>query len=173
MINEIAYDVHWYGPYSLKDLDSEMGSDSGFVLYALYGPHPLYGTDVLLYLGMTEKSLKICISHHKSWISELPNPIKIYGAAIGRFSSWEEADAADEYPPLPEQEIKAIQSLLIIAHQPAYNIRSKESAEIARDVRLFNTGNFGALLPEVSGCYHIVIYPSNRFNPTSRPRAPC
>lgn len=165
MINEITYDVHWYGPYSLRDLDSEIGSDSGLVLYALYGPHPLYGTDVLLYLGVTEKSLKTCISQHESWIAELSNPIKIYGAAIGRFSSWREATATEKYLPLPEQEIRAIESLLIIAHQPAYNIRSKESAEIARDVRLFNTGNFRALLPEVSGCYHLGHIPQQSAQP--------
>jgi hypothetical protein len=47
-----------------------------------------------------------------------------------------------------------VEALLIYAYQPAYNTKSKHNpSNQAKGLRIFNTGNVGYLLPEVSYRY--------------------
>lgn len=126
MEKERIFDVHWYGPYSLKKLEGKVGEDKNFALYAVYGTHPLYGQNVLLYIGMTTQSLRERIDQHNSWISEQADPVSVYAAAIAPFETWAAARASDNYPRPHPTDIKAIEALLIFAHQPAYNLMSKK-----------------------------------------------
>lgn len=154
-MQEEIYNVDWYGPYPFNKIDEKVGTDRTLVLYALYGPHTLYGSDVLLYLGMTEKTLRNRLSQHEPWIKELANKVNVFAAAIGKFKSWKDAENTSVYSPLNKKEISAIESLLILAHQPVYNSRSRQTAEAAKNIRIFNTGKYGSMLPEVSGLYHM------------------
>src|ERR1035441_2585568 len=45
--------IEWEGPHSLNQLDSlkDVRKDRG--LYQIYGHHPVYGSNVLLYIGQT------------------------------------------------------------------------------------------------------------------------
>ena len=45
--------IQWQGPYSLKQLDilKDPRKDRG--LYQIYGHHPVYGANVLLFIGQT------------------------------------------------------------------------------------------------------------------------
>jgi len=45
--------IEWAGPYSLDQLDTlkDVRKDHG--LYQVYGHHPVYGSNVLLYIGQT------------------------------------------------------------------------------------------------------------------------
>jgi hypothetical protein len=45
--------IEWEGPYSLNQLDTlkDLRKDRG--LYQIYGHHPVYGSNVLLYIGQT------------------------------------------------------------------------------------------------------------------------
>ncbi len=154
MQGERAFDVHWEGPCTLNDL-GKYDDDEDAALYAIYSAHPLYGRRVLVYIGMTEKGVVSRLKQHDWWTSVEAEPISVHVAYIGEFSGWKDADAAEAYP-RPENEIvKAIEALLIYAHQPAYNQRSKKAALSAAHYRIFNTGLYGALLPEVSGLYFI------------------
>ena len=50
---ETIIHIEWEGPYSLNQLDTlnDLRRDHG--LYQIYGHHPVYGSNVLLYIGQT------------------------------------------------------------------------------------------------------------------------
>ena len=152
MIQSKYYDVCWYGPY---DYDPESGVrlpdiHTNNVLYMICGTHGLYGRSVPLYIGKTEQGIRERIAQHK-WISEEPDPVKIYTACIGEFLSWKENMTIEEYPPLDSRLIEEIESLLIYVHQPVYNHRSKYGgSRFSFHLTVFNTGHRGPLYPEVS-----------------------
>ena len=151
---ENIYDVHWQGPYTYEEVLA-LESEPNLVLYSVYSTHPMYGCNVLVYIGMTTKGASRRLTQHSHWTLHEPNPVQIYAAAIGEFTSWKQWDNTEEYPPLPESTISEIEALLIISHQPAYNSRSKKNAGMVKNIRIFNTGKFGSLLPEVSSLYHL------------------
>jgi|JI6StandDraft_1071083.scaffolds.fasta_scaffold155788_1 hypothetical protein len=146
------YDVYWSGPYEY-DPDNDVllpEIHANHVLYMICGTHGLYGRNVPLYIGKTEQSIHTRISQH-SWLSEEPDPVKIYTACMGEFVSWMTNFEVQEYPPLSTRIIEQVESLLIFAHQPVYNSRSKLGKNrYDSHVSIFNTGRRGTLYPEVS-----------------------
>ncbi len=73
-----------------------------------------------------------------------------YGS-IREFGGWK-----NKKPYLVEVSVvKKVEALLIYANQPAYNSRNKADAEIAKGIRIFNSGKLGHLLPEVSYRYFL------------------
>jgi len=50
---ETIIHIEWEGPYSLNQLNTlkDLRKDRG--LYQIYGHHPVYGSNVLLYIGQT------------------------------------------------------------------------------------------------------------------------
>lgn len=152
-MSEIIYEICWEGPYTDGTLSEISEQDyKKYVLYNVYGSHPLYGNNVLLYIGMTERGTKKRLSEHDYWMDEERfGPSKIYVASIGRFKDWESSNEIEVFEAPPREVIEQVESLLILAHQPAHNSSSKKSAENASKVRLFNTGNYGDLIREVSG----------------------
>lgn len=101
-MNAIAvkhYDVCWYGPYNY-DPDNELQLPDihhNNVIYMICGTHGLYGKNVPLYIGKTEQSIRTRILQH-SWIVEEPDPVKIYTACIGEFSSWKKTRKSKSTP---------------------------------------------------------------------------
>lgn len=149
---ERIFDVFWEGPYLWGDHNQNI-KDS-HVLYALYGTHPVYGQNALLYIGMTERGVGIRLFEHSDWIEYEPEQINIRVASMGEIESWEGWEEEDRYERAKRADVEAAEALLIYAHQPAYNTRNKESLEKARGVRVFNTGKYGSLLPEISYRYY-------------------
>lgn len=146
------YDVHWYGPHPSDSV--EILDDRNLVLYMLCGTHGMYGKSVPLYIGKTLRTVSARMKEH-SWIANEPDPVQVYAAAISRnFARWDEIQNDDEYPPPENATVERIESLLIYAHQPVYNSRSKGhiGTEI-EDFVIFNTGRRSTLLPEVSTMY--------------------
>jgi hypothetical protein len=152
--SESTFDVHWYGPYSEQELNEKYGGDRSMVLYSIYGPHPLYGHDVLLYIGMTESCTSLRISQHRWWTGELAGSIKIFVAAVAPFTTWKDMESMEDYPPLDEKVIRCLEGLLIFAHQPVFNVKCRDSLSGDFTVRLFNTGSIRDLYPEVSSTYY-------------------
>jgi hypothetical protein len=148
---ERVFDVFWEGSYSWGNHNQSIRDSH--VLYALYGSHPVYGQNALLYIGMTERGVGIRLSEHADWIEDESDQIKIRVASMGEITSWEGWDEEDRYPRAKREDVEAAEALLIYAHQPAYNTRNKESLEKARAIRIFNTGKYGSLLPEISCRY--------------------
>lgn len=156
MVHETIYDVYWEGPYTVEYLKTDLSKtqNENYVLYKIYGTHPVYGRDVLLYIGMTKQGLKERLKQHDDWIDNEFDPCKIYVASVGKFESWKKAGYYEIYEALDSDTIKKVESILIFAHQPVYNTRSKKNAEDAKNIRVFNTGRLGSLMPEISGLYY-------------------
>ena len=70
---EKIYEVCWDGPYTKDTLDEISEEDNNkYVLYKVYGSHPVYGNNVLLYIGMTERGIKIRLTEHDYWVAGRP-----------------------------------------------------------------------------------------------------
>lgn len=159
---ERIFDVFWEGPFDADDLDED---DVNSVIYMICGTHGLYGRNVPLYIGKTgtgsgkdQRTVKKRIAEHKSsWINDEPDPVKIYTASIRAFESWAVNSRIEKYPvPDDASIIDDVEALLIYAHQPVYNQRSKLSPnDKSATLRLFNTGRRSSLYPEVSGKYYV------------------
>ena len=146
-----VYDVHWYGPFDPESLPDDLNQNH--VLYMICGTHGLYGRNVPLYIGKTQRDVYRRLKEH-GWMRAEPDPPKVYTACIGEFISWEDNELIENYPPPPHQLIESIESLLIIAHQCAYNSRSKAQKAVGDyDLAIFNTGRRATLFPEVSSRY--------------------
>lgn len=152
--NPPIIDVYWEGPYTLDNIDSIQ--EDVHCLYQVYGLHPVYGTNTLLYIGKTEKQSGDKRIKQHSWISNQADECKIYVATCGNFSSWKDwkDDKRDRYLVFKETKkitISNLESLLIYAHQPSYNSKSLKSTHFADNAfRIFNSGSRVLLLPEVS-----------------------
>ncbi|MDF7681354.1 hypothetical protein PT300_12450 [Enterobacteriaceae bacterium ESL0689] len=149
------YAVYWEGPFSLdaiaQDKPSRIVKD-WYCLYQIYGEHPTYGRDVLLYIGKTERDIKERLSEHYNRFSNQCDEVKIFLASFGEFTSWHEMREGN-YDPVSKDntELNAIESLLIYAHQPAYNSKSLITPAFEGKVfRVFNTGRRKSLMPEIS-----------------------
>lgn len=151
----IIYDVYWEGPYSLDIITQDRTGSivkDWHCLYQVYGDHPTYGRDVLLYIGKTERDVKIRLSEHYNRFSNQCDEVKVFFASFGEFTSWQEM-REENYDPVSKDntELNAIESLLIYAHQPAYNIMSLSCTQFqSLNFRLFNTGRRKSLMPEIS-----------------------
>jgi hypothetical protein len=51
VIIERIIHIEWEGPYSLSQLDTLNDLRKDYGLYQIYGHHPIYGSNVLLYIG--------------------------------------------------------------------------------------------------------------------------
>ena len=151
-MKERIFDVYWEGPYKLEEY--QKSPENSHVLYALYGTHPAYGRDVLLYIGRTERNVGVRLSEHAYWIEDECDQINIRVASIGEIESWKGWEEEERYKRAKDADIEAVEALLIYAHQPTYNTKNKEGLEKARGIRVFNTGKFGSLLPEISHRYY-------------------
>lgn len=162
-LHESMYELYWQGPYTIKQLKkiqkkSPEQSDT-WSLYAKYENHPLYGRNVLTYIGKAEKqSVVKRLSQH-----DLDQEI-IYVATIYKFESWKksytnfEEDWGKQGHMIRKKGghgaiISHIEELLIYALWPAGNLRNKNTAKNSWEYRLFNTGYIGSLPAEISGHY--------------------
>lgn len=158
-MEEVIYEVYWQGPYSEDDIakdleDLEDGDKSeNYVLYQIYSSHPLYGKNSLLYIGKTNRSAKVRLSEHEWLSSDKYGEAKIYIASLGEFKSWDQSNNITFFEKAGDDIVSKIESILIYSHQPAYNSMNKKTAKNATNIRVFNTGEHGALRPEISSLY--------------------
>jgi hypothetical protein len=147
MGKEVIYDIYWEGPYSWEEKNNHFKKQH--VLYQLYGAHHLYGRDILLYIGSTEKGIQR-LKEHEWWVNYEYDSIRVRLGSLGRFTTWDKWNKIENYKKADMKIVHKIESLLIFAHQPAYNQVNKENANKAKGIRIFNSGKFGQLFPEVS-----------------------
>jgi len=156
------YIVFWEGPYQFSEYE-KLKTKRGHVLYQLYGTHPIYGSNVLLYIGLSgldgRNDIKKRFEDHDNWVVDEYDDMTVRLGSIGIYNDkdwmeWEKLpDEAYEKP--SESTIKNIEALLIYAHQPAYNQKSKGSTKSAKGIRIFNAGKMGQLLQELSYLYFV------------------
>ncbi|EIT6973934.1 hypothetical protein ACFJZ3_003870 [Vibrio vulnificus] len=147
-------DAYWEGPYSSAAIKKLKGI-KGHCLYQIYGSHPVYGRDSLLYIGLSDRDEIFKRLEEHTWIQNQADLCQIYIASCGNFTNWEawRKDGRERYDRNESKNItlSAIESLLIYAHQPSYNSAGLKSTSFAaKPFRLFNSGKRALLLPEVS-----------------------
>lgn len=141
--------ILWEGPFSLVELATlnDQATDGG--LYQIYGAHPVYGPDVLLYVGQTvEQTFAQRIPQHGWDISEDPKTIKVY---VGRLVSETPLKLAEW-----KSMIDLAEKLTIHVNAPAYNATHlmavhHENAEALVGVHVLNWGSYRCLAAEASG----------------------
>ncbi|TKI68286.1 hypothetical protein FCU45_11315 [Sulfurimonas crateris] len=168
--------IEWDGAYSLEDIGYSFDDnfESKYVensklnnkikdygLYQIYGTHPVYGNDVLLYIGKAlQQTFSKRISQEEwEYNSDCKN-IKIY---VGRlFSVNDEIQPSDN---AWETMITQAEKMLIYSHSPAKNssnilhLSNKEALKKFKNLKILNYDNYRSLMPEVSGdiwvdCFH-------------------
>jgi hypothetical protein len=150
-MSEKIIDVYWEGLF--KWGEHEENIEDCHVLYTIFGFHPVYGDDALLYIGKTRK-VRIRMVTHAWWIEDEYDDVSIRVASLGEIQTWDGWDENERYGKPDSDMLAGVEALLINAHQPAYNQTSKDSMRSAEGLRVFNTGRIGSLLPEISYRYH-------------------
>ena len=142
--------------YQLNDPKKDYG------IYQIYGYHPVYGADTLLYIGIAQdRTFAVRIPEHpeikcyKYWTSD---SVSVH---VGRLIRPKEPSDKDW-----SERIRLAEKLLIYAHSPARNSKElKELKELENegselfDIHVFNWGKHKRLLPEVFGRRYTLNYP--------------
>ncbi|KMP12327.1 hypothetical protein UZ36_01035 [Candidatus Nitromaritima sp. SCGC AAA799-C22] len=154
--------VHWEGPMEWKEAIKK-GRKKGYVLYQICGTHLVYGSDIPLYIGKTERFASVKLKEHDWWVlHEEYDRVKVRLGSVGKWFDWDHwfNNPSKSYP-APKGQLKSqladVEKLLVLANQPLYNTqyKSEETVQIKHDIRIFNTGQMGRLLPEISGTYFL------------------
>jgi len=144
---DIIIHIQWDGPHTFEQVVSKFNDPTTHKgIYAIYGGHPVYGNDTLLYIGLTIEHFAARLGSGHGWHHWNQNAGRL-SVDIGRFIGLEGADENWN------QRIAWAERLLIHAHQPALNsqkdLRSLEPE--LRYVHVLNWARHRSLLPEVSG----------------------
>jgi len=143
---ETIIHIEWDGPHRLDAVSSLTGAtDHG--VYQIYGGHPVYGNNALLYIGLAAgQTFGQRIPQETQWTyNRDAGRVEVY---IGRLSG-EVTPDDDTW----DRHIRLAERLLIFAHSPPMNTQ-KSLRSLERDlrsVRVLNWGRHRDLLPEVSG----------------------
>ena len=125
------------------DQAKQLNSNEDYGLYQFYGDHPVYGQNVLLYIGKAVKqTFSSRLSQH-NWPLWIPSTFQIY---VGRICTERKLDDRDW-----EYLIDLAEKIQIYSHGPAFNTSNLNKINSERpDARVMNWGMRKSLLPEVS-----------------------
>lgn len=126
-----------------------------FGVYQIYGAHPIYGSDVLLYIGKADQqTFGIRLSQEGWKYNQDASTVTVY---VGRLGGYKATPSNQIW----SREIDLVERLLIVSHWLAGN-SSGLNATFGEDlypIHVLNWGQFRDLLPEVSGSRY-----SDRFH---------
>jgi len=135
--------LKWKKELNIEEITDKPG------LYQIYGIHIAYGPDKLLYLGKADNINKR-LREHDHWICK-------------------EQDIIYRYAEIKESEkdyLADLESLLIFTHSPFYNTSSMSDFHKAHeeDIIIYNIGERGTLVPEISSKYWEIFRNPDKFN---------
>jgi len=153
--------IWWEGPFSQEEIINSKIDANNYDntadkvgLYQIYGSHPLYGNNVLLYIGRTKNNKGFTSRLNNRWeiIHDSDNTnVKIYLGTI--FTAAENnLCIEDEY-----ERIEFAEVLLINAMKPAFNssnIKSVGKKYIDSDYIVNNLNNFKNIYPQLTSGYY-------------------
>lgn len=157
--------IVWDGPFN-REAAFALTEAKDYGVYQIYGSHPVYGSDVLLYIGKASvQTFGKRMRQHEDWVpySKDANRICYY---FGRLIGY--PDQPSGVPTQPDEAewerlIGVAESLLIHSHAPAFN--SSNIVQVApagiRDVHIMNWDCYRDLLPEISGNFWSDTYDDN------------
>ena len=147
-------DLDWHEPfiiaynreedtYSLGSIPKDLLQKYG--LYQIYGRHPVYGNDVLLYIGKTSGD-----SGTRSFQKRLNEHFRVGG----RFYYHTNLSISLCPVQFNDEEVSAAESILISTHKPALNGQLLESpSKVTQKHLVRNWGFMQSLHQECSDCY--------------------
>ncbi len=153
--------IWWEGPFSPEAVvDNKIDSNKydntadKIGLYQIYGTHPLYGNDVLLYIGRTRDNNGFASRLNNRWETTYNSDnenVKIY---LGRIFTDTENNLTieEEY-----KQIEYAEVLLINAMKPALNssnIKSVGKAYLDGDYSINNLNNYKSIYPQLTSSYY-------------------
>jgi len=160
--------IDWEGPFSLYDIgyiekedkyiikNSKLNNESrDYGIYQIYGYHPVYGDNVLLYIGQANDQTFARRISQEGWEYNVDyRNIEIY---IGRIFNIDNDDALNE-DGVWGRAIEDAEKMLIYSHSPAMNssniltiTRNKDKLKEMEKIRILNYGTHRSLNPETSG----------------------
>lgn len=147
--------VNWEGPYTYDEALSLKNEHTDYGVYQIYGTHPIYGHNVLLYIGKAARQTFGLRLSQEFW-GEYHNNASNVSVYLGRLGGYECTPSGDEW----ESQITIVERLLILSHMPAGNSSGLNVLldENYHDVQVLNWGKYRDLLPEASGARY-----SNRY----------
>ncbi|MGI9337099.1 MAG: hypothetical protein ACR2P4_01130 [Gammaproteobacteria bacterium] len=130
-------------------------------IYQIYGEHPAYGSDTLLYIGLcgegknTKQTIGKRVSQHPEFMREpYHSEARVYvGHLISESPGIKTGKAQQEWA----DHICRAEKLLIFFHKPAYNstdITGISEELSGMNIRVFNFGNCRKLQGEVSSDFY-------------------
>ena len=156
--------IEWEGSYSLCDIgfnedeyiyslkNAKLNDEAmDYGVYQIYGCHPVYGTNVLLYIGKAQKQTFAKRISQEWWeYNQDSKNIQIY---VGRI--YNENDSDNE---IWDKMIDMAEKMLIYSHEPARNssnilniTKNQKELKQFEHIRIFNYGRYKSLMPEISG----------------------
>ena len=156
--------IEWEGPYTLFDIgyieendqyklsNAKLNDDKiDYGLYQIYGYHPVYGNNVLLYIGKTNKQTFAKRISDEGW--EYNPDFKNIQIYVGRLF-YKKSPSEKEWL----NQINQAEKMLIYSHEPARNssnilniTKDKKFLKEFENIRILNYDSHKSLMPEVSG----------------------
>ena len=140
-------DIHilWQDPIPF-DRRKELKGDADFGIYQLCGDHPIYGQRMLLYIGIAQiADFRTRLQGHKKRLVNQLGSSAAGQVYVGRLAGKRNLDD-DRWV----ERIQIAERWLIYSHQPSWNSKGLKKPSEDDKVHVFNWGNRGMLLPEVS-----------------------
>lgn len=146
--------IQWLGPFTYAEA-LQLKSAADYGVYQIYGSHPVYGSDVLLYLGKAVQQTfgKRLSQELWNYHNQDSSRVAVY---VGRLAGYEGTPTDEVWT----VQISMAERLLIYSHWPAGNSSglNVQFGEDLHEVHILNWGKYRDLLPEVSGARY-----SNRY----------
>jgi len=136
--------IQWDGPHDLDKI-KKYRNKKDIGLYQIYGSHPVYGSNVLLYIGQTQEQNLPKRIGQKNWADNKDaKEVKVY---LGRIYG-ETKPTGNSWM----KQIDWVEKFLIHIHAPAYNSSNIQSLpkDFPESIHIINWDQYRDLLPEVS-----------------------
>lgn len=162
--------VEWMGPYTYSEAMQLRDEYVDYGVYQIYGAHPIYGSDVLIYIGKADKQTFGTRLSQEGWNYHNQDSSRIL-VYVGRLSGYEGTPLSKEW----SRQISLVERLLIYSHWPSGNSSglNVQFGEDLHNIHVLNWGKYRDLLPEVSGARYSDRYDSDdgyeQYGETKRP----
>ena len=143
--------VQWEGLFSYDDARKLRDDVHDYGVYQIYGSHPVYGSDVLIYIGKADsQTFGTRLSQHNwQYTNQDSSRLTVY---VGRLHGYGGTPTPERW----SQQIAHVERLLIFSHWPAGNSSglNVQFGNELHHIHVLNWGKYRNLLAEVSGARH-------------------
>ena len=145
-VYHLYWEKHSWSEVILNNFN-DFDTDRDFGIYQVYGNHPVYGDDTLLYIGKAEQET---FAKRMKGHSDL-DAYQSTRIHFGYFCEYDDISGESW-----EDAIGEVESILIRSHMPALNGKEVKGLleNSAANILIFNWNEKGNLFPEVSNLRH-------------------